>query len=162
MLRGAAIAVDSMAISSRVPTHFILPPVLLADKAGPAGGLSFIATLWPRNFLQAQEVLLMCPSFVGLAHSLYGSLLQWLQWVMMWRNLLVQGPMSLEIHANSSLVGFFLHWPIVLFKNAPSEKPWLIYSARPRVWLIILWWDSEDARDFFCASWSHICWWPRL
>jgi len=34
-------AEDSMAISSRAPTHFILPPVLLAATAVPAGGLSF-------------------------------------------------------------------------------------------------------------------------
>ena len=37
---GAAIAVDSMAISSRAPTHFILPPVLLATTKVPAGRCS--------------------------------------------------------------------------------------------------------------------------
>ena len=41
MLKGAAMAADSMAISSRTPTHFISLPVLLAATAVPAQGLPF-------------------------------------------------------------------------------------------------------------------------
>ena len=36
MLKGAAMAVDSSAISSRAPTHFILLPVMLTATAVPA------------------------------------------------------------------------------------------------------------------------------
>ena len=63
MLRGAAIAVDSMAISSRVPTHFILPPVLLADKSGPAGGLFYsntVTTQFPASSRSASDVPILC------------------------------------------------------------------------------------------------------
>ena len=48
---GAAMAVDSMAIRSRAPTHFISLPGLLAETAEPTAGLSFIPGLWPHTFL---------------------------------------------------------------------------------------------------------------
>ena len=68
--QGAAMAVDSVAISSRAPTHFILLPVLLAATAASSGVFLFIPHTFPTGRGRPSLSLVVCINYVLLCSKI--------------------------------------------------------------------------------------------